>query len=96
MNSKIKWLRNKLTGLNMQGMIVTNPVNIKYLTNIEFGKELLFTLFNTTAAIATCPAYTSPLASAYTTLASKFKSLEFTLVLVLVEELFIIPIAFNV
>lgn len=43
MNSKIKWLRNKLNGLNMQGMIVTNPVNIKYLTNIEAEGILLVT-----------------------------------------------------
>ena len=43
MNSKIKWLRNKLNGLNMQGMIVTNPVNIKYLTNIEAEGILLIT-----------------------------------------------------
>ena len=35
MNEKIKWLRNKLLGLNMQGIIITNPVNIRYLTNIE-------------------------------------------------------------
>ncbi|MBR2744641.1 MAG: aminopeptidase P family protein [Clostridia bacterium] len=35
MNEKIKWLRNKLLGLNMQGIIITNPVNIRYLTNID-------------------------------------------------------------
>ncbi len=35
MNEKIKWLRNKLLGLNMQGIIITNPVNVRYLTNIE-------------------------------------------------------------
>lgn len=35
MNEKIKWLRNKLLGLNMQGIIITNPVNIRYLTNIK-------------------------------------------------------------
>ena len=35
MNEKIKWLRNKMLGLNLQGMIITNPVNIQYLTNIE-------------------------------------------------------------
>ena len=43
MNSKIKWLRNKLMGLDMQGMIVTNPVNIKYLTGIEAEGVLLIT-----------------------------------------------------
>ena len=35
MNEKIKWLRNKLLGLNMQGIIITNPVNIRYITGIE-------------------------------------------------------------
>lgn len=35
MNEKIKWIRNKLLGLNMQGMIITNPVNIRYLTGIN-------------------------------------------------------------
>ena len=35
MNRKMQWLRNQLLSLNLQGMIKTNPVNIKYLTNIE-------------------------------------------------------------
>ena len=35
MNEKIKWLRNKLLGLDLQGIIITNPVNVRYLTNIE-------------------------------------------------------------
>ncbi|MBP3503369.1 MAG: aminopeptidase P family protein [Clostridia bacterium] len=43
MNTKIKWLRNKLIGLNLQGMIITNPVNIRYLTNIEAEGILLIT-----------------------------------------------------
>lgn len=43
MNSKIIWLRNKLAALNMQGMIITNPVNIRYLTNIEAEGVLLIT-----------------------------------------------------
>lgn len=43
MNNKINWLRNKLMGLNMQGMIITNPVNIRYLTNIEAEGVLLIT-----------------------------------------------------
>lgn len=43
MNSKIVWLRNKLAALNMQGMIITNPVNIKYLTGIEAEGILLIT-----------------------------------------------------
>lgn len=43
MNSKIQWLRNKISLLNMQGMIVTNPVNIKYLTGLEAEGTLLIT-----------------------------------------------------
>lgn len=43
MNTKIRWLRNKLMGLNLQGMIITNPVNIRYLTNIEAEGILLIT-----------------------------------------------------
>lgn len=43
MNSKIKWLREKIKILNMQGMIVSNPVNIKYLTNITAEGTLLIT-----------------------------------------------------
>lgn len=43
MNSKIKWLRNKLIGLDMQGMIITNPINIYYLTNIDAEGILLIT-----------------------------------------------------
>lgn len=35
MNSKIKWLRDKINMQNMQGIIVSNPVNIKYLTGID-------------------------------------------------------------
>ena len=53
MNEKIKWLRNKLLGLNMQGIIITNPVNIRYLTNIKADgifvvnrKENIFILFS--------------------------------------------------
>ena len=43
MNVKIKWLRDKLRILNMQGMIVSNPVNVKYLTNIDAEGILLIT-----------------------------------------------------
>lgn len=35
MNDRIQTLRNKMAGLNLQGMIITNPINIKYLTGIE-------------------------------------------------------------
>lgn len=43
MNSKIKWLRNKISLQNMQGMIVANPANIKYLTGINAEGTLLIT-----------------------------------------------------
>ena len=43
MNPKIKWLRDKIGLLDMQGMIVSNPVNIKYLTNIDAEGVLLIT-----------------------------------------------------
>ena len=35
MNAKIKWLRNQLIPLKLDGMIVSNPVNVKYLTGLE-------------------------------------------------------------
>lgn len=43
MNIRIRWLRDKLNALNIQGMIVSNPVNIKYLTGIEAEGYLLIT-----------------------------------------------------
>lgn len=43
MNYKIRLLREKLKSLNLEGMIVSNPVNIKYLTNIESEGTLLIT-----------------------------------------------------
>lgn len=43
MNEKIKLLREKLRSLHMEGMIITNPVSIKYLTNIENEGTLLIT-----------------------------------------------------
>lgn len=35
MNLKLQWLRNKMSSLDLQGMIISNPINIKYLTNID-------------------------------------------------------------
>ena len=35
MNVKMKWLRDKLKLLDMQGMIVSNPINIYYFTGIN-------------------------------------------------------------
>ena len=43
MNSKIKWLRDKIERMNMQGMIVSNPINIQYLIGIEAEGILLLT-----------------------------------------------------
>lgn len=43
MNPKIKWLRDKISRMNMDGMIITNPVNIRYLTGIEAEGVLLLT-----------------------------------------------------
>ena len=43
MNEKIRLLRERLRNLNMEGMIVTNPMSIKYLTNIENEGTLLIT-----------------------------------------------------
>lgn len=43
MNLKLQWLRNKMSSLNLQGIIISNPINIKYLTNIEAEGTLLIT-----------------------------------------------------
>ena len=43
MNTKIRWLREKLRGLDMQGMIISNPVNVRYLTGIHAEGVLLIT-----------------------------------------------------
>ena len=43
MNRKMQWLRNKLLSMDLQGMIVSNPVNIRYLTNIQAEGILLVT-----------------------------------------------------
>ena len=43
MNSKMTWLRNAMNSLNLQGMIISNPVNIKYLTGIDAEGILLVT-----------------------------------------------------
>ena len=43
MNSKMMWLRNTMSSLNLQGMIVSNPVNIKYLIGIDAEGILLVT-----------------------------------------------------
>lgn len=43
MNSKLQWLRNKMSSLNLQGIIISNPINIKYLTGIEAEGTLIIT-----------------------------------------------------
>ena len=43
MNSKLQWLRNTMSSLDMQGLIISNPVNIKYLTGIDAEGTLLLT-----------------------------------------------------
>jgi putative Xaa-Pro dipeptidase len=35
MNIKIKWLRNQLLSLKLDGMIVSNPINVRYLTGLS-------------------------------------------------------------
>lgn len=44
MNDRLRWIRNNLKAQNIQGMIVLNPVNIHYLTNIDAEGVLLLTL----------------------------------------------------
>jgi len=43
MNANIKWLRDKIKLYNMQGIIISNPINIRYLTGIEAEGILLIT-----------------------------------------------------
>lgn len=43
MNDRLQTLRNRMAGLNLQGMLITNPINIKYLTKIEAEGIFLIT-----------------------------------------------------
>ena len=43
MNERIQALRYKMAGLDLQGMIISNPVNVKYLTGIDAEGILLLT-----------------------------------------------------
>ena len=43
MNTKLKWLREKMKMLDLQGMIISNPINVRYLTNINAEGLLLIT-----------------------------------------------------
>lgn len=44
MNDRLRWIRNNLKTQNIQGMIIQNPVNIHYLSNIDAEGVLLLTL----------------------------------------------------
>lgn len=41
MNAKIKWLRNQLNSLRLDGMIISNPVNFRYLTGLDIEDSTL-------------------------------------------------------
>ena len=41
--NKIKALREKMLGLELDGMIIENPINIRYLTGIQAEGTLLIT-----------------------------------------------------
>lgn len=42
MNPKIRSLRNQLSGKGIDGMIVSNPVNIRYLTGLTAERGSYF------------------------------------------------------
>lgn len=41
MNNKIRFLRERLENRNIDGMIISNETNIKYLTNVDVEGLLL-------------------------------------------------------
>ena len=43
MNDRLQTLRSRMAGAKLQGMIIANPVNIRYLTKIEAEGILLIT-----------------------------------------------------
>ncbi len=43
MNNNIRWLRDKIRVLDMQGIIISNPINVKYLTGIDAEGTFLIT-----------------------------------------------------
>ena len=43
MNDRIQSLRNKMAGLNLQGMIIKNPINVRYFTGLQAEGILLIT-----------------------------------------------------
>ena len=42
MNSKIRSLRNQLAAKGISGMIISNPVNIRYLTGLTAERNTSF------------------------------------------------------
>ena len=42
-NNNIRWLRDKIKMLNLDGIIISNPINVKYLTGIEAEGSFLIT-----------------------------------------------------
>ena len=43
MNERLRTLRAKMQGANIQGMIISNPINIKYFTGIDAEGVFLIT-----------------------------------------------------
>lgn len=43
MNNNIRWLRDRIKMQDLQGIIISNPINIKYLTGIEAEGTFLIT-----------------------------------------------------
>lgn len=43
MNNNIRWLRDKIKMMDLQGIIISNPINIKYLTGINAEGTFLIT-----------------------------------------------------
>ena len=43
MNDRLQAIRNKMNGLNIQGMIIANPINVKYFTGLDAEGTLLIT-----------------------------------------------------
>lgn len=43
MNNNIRWLRDRIKMLDLQGIIISNPINIKYLTGIDAEGVFLIT-----------------------------------------------------
>ena len=42
MNPKIRSLRNQMVAKDLDGMIISNPVNIRYLTGLTAERNITF------------------------------------------------------